>query len=470
GQVAFARNRRTPGGPVDQALPVLCVTGRDGKVRAVLAGYACHCTTLGGDFNKVCGDWTGYAQQAIEKDFPGALALIAIGCGADANPHPRGGADGGLALAKQHGEELAVEVKRLLDNHRISIRQKLSCRVKRLEVPFEKLPTREQWEERSRQEGIVGYHAKRNLERLDGGEALPTTLPYVVQTWNFGDQLAMVFLAGEVVVDYSLRLKQEFDADRLWINAYANDVPCYIPSRRILKEGGYEAETSLWYYDRPARLDPAVEDLVVGGVRELVPKAFAAYPAKAQFPPPKSPEQALAAFRTKTGFTVELAAAEPLVQSPVAIDWSADGKLWVVEMFDYPTGLDGNWKPGGRVKVLEDTNHDGHYDKGTIFLDGLPFPTGLLVLPKGVLICAAPNILYAEDTNGDGKADIVRTNFSGFATHNFQARVNGLSRGLDGWIYGSSGLFGEKIRSLITGKDVDLSGRDFRINAVTWEI
>src|SRR5207249_11938789 len=92
--------------------------------------------------------------QAIENDFPGALALIAMGCGADANPHPRGGADGGLALAKQHGEELAVEVKRLLDNHRISIRQKLSCRVKRLEVPFEKLPTREQWEERTRQEGI----------------------------------------------------------------------------------------------------------------------------------------------------------------------------------------------------------------------------------------------------------------------------------------------------------------------------
>ena len=463
GQVAFARNRRTPGGPVDQALPVLCVTGRDGKVRAVLAGYACHCTTLGGDFNKVCGDWAGYAQQAIENDFPGALALIAIGCGADANPHPRGGADGGLALAKQHGEELAVEVKRLLDNHRISIRQKLSCRVKRLEVPFEELPTREQWEERSRQEGIVRYHAKRNLERLDGGEALPTTLPYVVQTWNFGDQLAMVFLAGEVVVDYSLRLKQEFDADRLWINAYANDVPCYIPSRRILKEGGYEAETSLWYYDRPARLDPAVEDLVVGGVRELVPKAFAADPAKAQFPPPKSPEQALAAFRTKTGFTVELAAAEPLVVDPVAIDWSADGKLWVVEMRDYPTGMDGHWKPGGRAKLLEDVDGDGQYDRATVFLDALPFPAGIMAWGKGVFVCAAPDIIYAEDTNGDGQADVVKKLFSGFATENYQARVNSLSLGLDNWMYGANGLIGGRIHGVAGGKEIDISGRDFRL-------
>src|SRR5204862_6523552 len=108
-----------------------------------------------------------------------------------------------------------------------------------------------------------GYHAKKNLARLDHGETLPKTLSYYVQTWNFGDDLAMVFLSGEVVVAYALRLKQEFDPSRLWVTAYANYVPCYIPSRRILNEGGYEAESSLWYYDRPARLASEVEELIV---------------------------------------------------------------------------------------------------------------------------------------------------------------------------------------------------------------
>jgi putative membrane-bound dehydrogenase-like protein len=492
GKVGFAKNRRTPGGPVDHALPILCATGLDGKVRAVVANYACHCTTLGGEFNKLCGDWAGYAQQAIESELPGAVALIAIGCGADANPAPRGGIDGGLEFAKLHGHELAAEVKRMLEGHLTPVRENLVCRAKRFELPFDTLPTREQWIERAKQEGIVGYHAKRNLERLDRGETLPATLPYFVQTWNFGGQLAMVFLAGEAVVDYSLRLKREFDAERLWVSAYANDVPCYIPSRRILQEGGYEAETSLWYYDRPARLAPAVEELIVGAVHELMPKEFVADPKRAEFPPAKSPDEALAAFQTKAGFTVELAAAEPLVIDPVAIDWDASGRLWVVEMRDYPAGMDGHWKPGGRVKFLEDIDGDGKYDRATVFLDRLPFPTGVTAWNKGVLICAAPDIIYAEDTDGDGKADLVKKLFSGFATENYQARVNSLSLGLDNWFYGANGLIGGTIRGVGSGvgvppafatslpardtgkmpvplQEVNISGRDFRFRPDTGE-
>ena len=473
GKVTFAKNRRTADGPTDLALPILVATGLDGTLRAVVANYACHCTTIGGEFNKTCGDWVGYAQEAIEKSHPGAVALVTIGCGADSNPHPRGGADGGLALAKQHGEELAAEVDRMLHGALTPIRQGLSCRVKKIDLPFDNLPTREQWVERSKQDGIVGYHAKRNLERLDHGDTLPTTLPYFVQTWNFADQLAMVFLAGEVVVDYSLRLKNEFDRDRLWVTAYANNVPCYIPSRRILREGGYEAETSLWYYDRPARLAPAIEDLIDTTVAELMPPGFRVDPKKAEFPPPKSIDEALAAFETRPGFKIELVAGEPLIVDPVAIDWGPDGRLWVVEMRDYPSGMDGQWKPGGRVKFLEDTDGDGHYDKATVFLDNLPFPTGVMAWNKGVLVCAAPDILYAEDTNGDGHADRIERLFTGFATNNYQARVNGLSLGLDNWIYGANGLIGGKIKSgrslssaAATRNDgeLNISGRDFRFH------
>jgi putative membrane-bound dehydrogenase-like protein len=184
---------------------------------------------------------------------------------------------------------------------------------------------------------------------------------------------------------------------------------------------------------------------------------------------------------------VELVASEPLVESPVAIDWDAQGRLWVCEMYDYPSGLNppadpnrkygeplkepaGGFTPGGRIKILADLDGDGRYDKATVFLDRIPFPTGVTPWRQGALICAAPNILYAEDTDGDGRADVVRTNVTGFATHNYQARVNGFTWGLDGWLHGSSGLFGGKVKSLQTGKEVNLSGRDFRYRPATGEI
>lgn len=466
GEVKFAKNRRSQGGPVDHTLPVLRATDAQGKLRAIIANYACHCTTLGGDFNQFHGDWAGYAQEYLERNHPGAVGLISIGCGADANPNPRGE----VAHAQQHAEELAAEVKRLLDRTFVPLKNILECRAKEIALPFQKHFPREQWEERAKRGGIVGYHAKKNLARMDRGEALPTTLPYRVSTWNFGDDLAMVFLPGEVVIDYAVRLKKDFDASRLWIAAYANDVPCYIPSKRILQEGGYEAEDSLWYYDRPARLAPETEDLIIKTVHELLPKQFVTDPKSAEFPPPKTPTEALAAFRMKTDLEIELVACEPAIVDPVAIDWSADGRLWVVEMHDYPTGMDGNYKPGGRVKLLSDRNADGKYEHSVLFLDGLPFPTGIMAWKRGALVCAAPDILYAEDTNGDGKADVVRTNYTGFATHNYQARVNGLTWGLDGWVYGASGLFGGKIKSLQTGQEVDLGGRDFRIKPDSGEI
>jgi putative membrane-bound dehydrogenase-like protein len=462
----FAKNRRTANGPVDQALPVLKAEDAQGNLIAVVAAYACHCTTLGSEYNQFHGDWAGEAGAQIEQEHPGAVALISIGCGADANPNPRGKPEN----ARQHGGEVAAAVNKLLGGQFKPLAQVPTGRFKRIELPFSELPTREQWQERAKVSGIVGYHARKNLARLDNGEQLPTKLPYAVQTWVFGEDLAMVFLAGEVVVDYSLRLKRDFDPTKLWVNGYANEVPCYIPSRRILQEGGYEAETSLWYYDRPARLAPATEDLIVRTVHELMPPKFKVDPKTSQFPPPLSPAEALGSLRVTSGYDVELAVSEPLIESPVAIDFGSDGRLWVAEMRDYPSGMDGKGKAGGRIKVLKSSKHDGHYDSAAVFLDDIPFPTGLMAWGKGVLACAAPDILYAEDTDGDGKADSVKKIFTGYATHNFQARVNSLRWGLDGWIYGSSGIFGGKIKSLLTGKEVDLTGRDFRMHPDTGEI
>ncbi|MBL9138015.1 MAG: HEAT repeat domain-containing protein [Verrucomicrobiales bacterium] len=190
---------------------------------------------------------------------------------------------------------------------------------------------------------------------------------------------------------------------------------------------------------------------------------------------PLPPTEAQAAFRLPSNLKVEVVVTEPLVVDPVAIDWGADGLLWVCEMNDYPTGLDEQWQPGGRVKILSDSDGDGVYDRATLFLDGIPFPTGITAWGNGALISAAPDILYAEDTNGDGRADRVERLFTGFNTENYQARVNSLSLGLDNWIHGANGLLGGTIaavtnsffRTKSLAPPVDIRNRDFRFHPRT---
>jgi putative membrane-bound dehydrogenase-like protein len=202
-------------------------------------------------------------------------------------------------------------------------------------------------------------------------------------------------------------------------------------------------------------------------------------------------------IKARPGFKVELMVSEPLIQSPVAFDWGPDGRLWVVEMRDYPLGLDNKGKPGGRIVCLEDTHGNGRYDKATVFLDGLLFPTGVMSWGKGVLVSCAPDVFYAEDTDGDDKADRHEVLFTGFGEANPQHRVNGLRWGLDNWIYcangdflaarnfgpasapdkGTSGfsssqaedlrrlaLAGAHVRSIRTKKTYDIRNRDFRFH------
>jgi putative membrane-bound dehydrogenase-like protein len=466
GRVGFAVNRRAGKGPVDHDLPVLVVHDLQGKVRAIYTTYACHCVTFG--HNKISGDWAGYAAAALESEFPGATALVSIGCGADSNPDS-GVTNGDVRAAARQGNAIRDEIKKLLAGRLRPIKAQPDVRYQRIDLPLQEPPPREFWDKRKKDpSGHVSLHAQAQLDRLDRGERLRTTVSYPVQTWCFGDDLAMVFLPGEVVVDYSLRLKSELVADRVWIHGYSNDFPFYIPSERVLREGGYEGGDAFIYFDMPAKFAPGLESRIIDAVHKQLPDTFNS-PHDARRTggtSPLSPQRSLESMRVRPGLKVELVAAEPLVVDPVAIDFGPDGKLWVAEMHDYPQGIDGNFKPGGRVKLLTDSDGDGRYDKATTFLDRLPFPTDVKVWRKGVLVCAAPDILYAEDTDGDGKADIVKKLFTGFATHNYQARVNSLQFGLDNWVYASSGLFGGKIKSF-SGKTIDLTSRDFRMKPDT---
>ncbi|MCB9940075.1 MAG: c-type cytochrome [Planctomycetaceae bacterium] len=195
-----------------------------------------------------------------------------------------------------------------------------------------------------------------------------------------------------------------------------------------------------------------------------------------ELPGAKSPEASRDAIRVRPGMKVELVASEPLVADPVAFDWGPDGVLWVAEMGDYPNGATWNkqgdpiGEPGGRIRRLIDEDGDGEYDRSTVFLDKVPFPNGVKAWRKGVLVSAAPDVFYAEDTDGDGVADKRETLFQGFVEGNQQHRANGLQWGLDNWLYMANGDSGGTVKSLKTGQSIDIRGRDLRIRPDTGEL
>jgi putative membrane-bound dehydrogenase-like protein len=457
GNVGFAENRRTPGGPVDHDLPVLFARDESGKLIAVYTTYACHCVTL--SFNQYSGDWAGYAQELIETSQPGTVAMVSIGCGSDANP--AGGVTGdNLAAAAEQGQQIAREVERLVSLPKRTVRGQIDARLSHVPVPLAPLPTLEQLEEVAAQGGSPGYNATWQLNRLKRGEALVAELNYPLQTITFGDSLHLVFLAGEVCVDYALRLKRELRRDRVWIHGYSNDFCAYIPSERLLAEGGYGGGGEIPYFALPGPLAAGLEDRLISAVIGQTPESFRAEPGTPDVPP-KDPLESLACIYTHPGLTVQLVAAEPLVADPVAIDFGIDGSLWVAQMPDYGRGVDEEFPPQGEIRLLRDANGDGDFDSAASFLSGLRFPTDVKIWRDGILVCDAPDVIFAADRDGDGRAEVRETVLTGFATHNPHARVNSLRIGLDGWVYGSGGLFGGQVRNR-AGITVDVGHRDFR--------
>lgn len=281
GKVYFAFNRRLKtdtgfqnaqnfNGPTDRALPVLCVKSADRKkLIATYVSYACHCTTLG--INEIHGDWAGLAHEELELRFPNSVCLIAIGCGADQNPYPRKE----NRFAVEHGVTIAKEIVRLINQPMLPVNGPLNCTHQEVMLPFDKLPTLAEWQAKAADPNKhTAFHAKKHLAMLERGEQIPPALPYKIQVWNYGSDLLTINLPGEVVVDYSLRFKREFDPARTWVNGYTNDVPCYIPSQRVWEEGGYEGGGAMIYYGRPARFASGVEDIIAGTVKRLVPQEF----------------------------------------------------------------------------------------------------------------------------------------------------------------------------------------------------
>jgi hypothetical protein len=276
GSVNFAVNRRQPtpngfrlgvntNGPMDRTVPVLRVTAPDGRLRAVLFGYACHNTTLGGDIYEINGDYSGHAQAGFEQAHPGVTAMFMMLCGGDQNPHPRGTLD----LARQHGRALADEVRRVLGTELRPVRPPIRTACETVQLDFA-AHTREKFE--AEEEGSDKYRRRRAalmLAAYDAGRPVCQT-PYPVQAVRFNDDLTLLALAGEVVVDYDLRAKREFAGENLVVAGYCHEVMCYTPSKRVLLEGGYEPDSSMIYYGMPGPFAETVEERVFAGIRKVL--------------------------------------------------------------------------------------------------------------------------------------------------------------------------------------------------------
>ncbi len=276
GRATFAINRRQktpkgviigedPEGPTDTDVPVLKITGADGKLRAVLFGYACHNTTLTGEFYRISGDYAGFAQIALEEANPGVTAMFIMLCGADQNPHPRST----LELAQQHGNTLAAEVNRVLGGKLARVHGPVHGAFQVVELGFAP-QSREGFEARLNDRNVHRVrHAKAMLRLYDEGNPI-RRYPYPVEAIQFGKDLTLVAVGGEVVVDYDLRIKREYGSKGIIVAAYSNDVMSYIPSVRVLKEGGYEADDSMIYYGLPGPYDDQVEDHIMNTVHQVM--------------------------------------------------------------------------------------------------------------------------------------------------------------------------------------------------------
>jgi hypothetical protein len=279
GVATFVMNRRevtrdgiilgfNPRGLADRSVPVLRVDGADGKLRAVLFICACHNTTLGPNNMLISGDYGGYAQRAIEEEHNGVTALMLLGCAGDANPHPRGTMD----MAREHGKTLAREVSRVLGEKLKPIRGPLKTALEQVAIPLAEPPSRDELEKMAKTgPGYKQGVAREMLALLNKDEKIPTHYKAPIALLQFGDDLTVVALPGEVVADYVPLLERALGPLDLWVAAYSNDVFGYLPSARVIEEGGYE--TRGIYSGGPGFFSPKAQDTVIDAVRDMARKA-----------------------------------------------------------------------------------------------------------------------------------------------------------------------------------------------------
>lgn len=255
-------------GPVDHSVPILAVKDKSGKLKTIVFGYACHNTTLG--IQQWCGDYAGFAQYDLEAMFPGVTAMFYIGCGADQNPVPRRT----LELAKSYGSRLAYAVADSIRLPMTELDPELKTEIEIIDIKLGDALTKDELEKLAagKPNNYRTRWGTRLLKQLNAGKPFITSYPFPIEVWRLGKKQLWITIGGEVVVDYALAMKNEFGPGT-WIAGYSNDVMAYTPSVRVLKEGGYEGNTSMAVYGMPAhRWHEEIEDKIVDSAKRQVKK------------------------------------------------------------------------------------------------------------------------------------------------------------------------------------------------------
>lgn len=268
-------NSPNPEGVVDHDVPVLTVHNTQGKLISIVFGYACHNTSM--NIKEFHGDYAGHAQQMIEEAHPGTIALFMMGCGGDQNAYPRFSP----IFSMRHGQSLATAVEAAIDAKPKAIHGPLRIDWQTARIDYQSIPTSAELEARLSSGKEYGGGSEKYLRLWDerrlyalkhGG--LRDHYDYPIQVVHFGNDLTFAALSGETCVDYSLRLKREFQgAGALWVAGYSNDVLAYIPSKRVLHEGGYEAMRAIIYWSNPlhpSAFADSIEDRIIGKVHEML--------------------------------------------------------------------------------------------------------------------------------------------------------------------------------------------------------
>ncbi|MDR2776053.1 MAG: neutral/alkaline non-lysosomal ceramidase N-terminal domain-containing protein [Tannerella sp.] len=250
-------------GPYDHAVPVIKVTDNEGHLKAIVFGYACHPTTL--NAYQWCGDYPGFAQIELNRIYKDATVMFFQGACGDQNPMPRGT----IPLAKQHGLSLAAAVDRMLHENMKHLDPFLTMAYKEIDLPLTTPPDKEYLAQVERESSIPYFKrwAARLSKQLTEGRSLITSYPYPIQIWNMGGQM-LVSMGGEVVIEYAIGLKRKFGYDT-FVMGYSNDVMAYIPSVKILREGGYEGADSQKVYGLPSVWSEEVEAMIYREIEKL---------------------------------------------------------------------------------------------------------------------------------------------------------------------------------------------------------
>ena len=482
-------NKLAPVGPVDRTIPILSIQTLDGKPISVLASFSTHYAgspALSADyFGVVANRLAGSLRVEKQTQF---LGLMANGTSGDANcidfskpREPFTHVDVGNYVAELILEQIpAIE-------HRpdVTLDAAFSSITVKARMPSESEVKEAQkyidthFPDRLPQTTVENYSRETVLLNQ-----LPDTRTLNCQVLRIGDGI-IVANPCESYGETGLKLRQTSPFKTTMNIGLANGHAGYIPPPAHFLLGGYttwRARTSCLEVQAEPKMVTELSRLIEqvserhNGRTKLTShstkakETAAADSAAAPRQNPLSMTESLQSFKLEPDWNIALAAAEPAVKDPVAMQIDPRGRLWVVEMTDYPNGPQNGEKPQGRVVILDDKDNDFVYETSTVFADELLFATGLQLWKDGALVTISGELVWLRDTDGDGKADQREKWLEGFQEQNPQLRANDPSIGWDGRFYIANGLRGGMIGNILSKDRIPLANHDLRIHPISREI